>query len=92
MYLLLQIIGNIIINNYNWGNLQANEQGIVDFKFTDDLVKLWGPYSVIGRSIVIHEDPDDFGLGGEPDSLKTGHAGKRIVCGIIGYKSPARCV
>ena len=75
------------------GNLQADEQGIVDFKFTNDLVKLWGTYSVIGRSIVIHEDPDDFGLGGHSDSLKTGHAGKRIVCGIIGYKSPTgRCV
>ena len=58
-----------------------------EFKMTDNLVKLWGPYSVIGRSIVIHEDPDDFGLGGHPDSLKTGHAGKRIVCGIIGYRS-----
>ena len=39
------------------GNLQADEQGMVDFKFTDDLVKLWGPHSVIGRSIVIHKEP-----------------------------------
>ena len=70
------------------GNLQANTLGIAEFKFTDDLVKLWGQYSVIGRSIVVHEDPDDFGLGGHSDSLKTGHAGKRIVCGIIGYRSP----
>jgi Cu-Zn family superoxide dismutase len=40
---------------------------------------------VIGRSIVIHADPDDKGKGGHDDSLKTGHAGKRIASGVIGY-------
>lgn len=69
------------------GNITANAEGVAEFTISDDLVKLSGPYSVIGRSIVIHEDPDDFGLGGHSDSLKTGHAGKRLVCGIIGYRS-----
>jgi len=69
------------------GNLHANEQGIAIFKITDNLVKLRGQYNVIGRSIVIHEDPDDLGLGNHSDSLKTGHAGKRIACGVIGYRS-----
>ncbi len=32
---------------------------------------------------MIHEDPDDLGLGGHDDSLKTGHAGKRITCAVI---------
>merc|ERR1719462_680962 len=31
--------------------------------------------SVIGRAIVVHEGTDDLGLGGEEDSLTTGHAG-----------------
>jgi Cu-Zn family superoxide dismutase len=30
-------------------------------------------------------DEDDCGKGGFPDSLTTGHAGKRIACAVIGY-------
>ena len=68
------------------GNLQADFKGNCIFRFTDKLVKLTGKYSVIGRSIIIHKDEDDLGLGGFEDSLTTGHAGKRLVCGIIGYR------
>lgn len=68
------------------GNLEADSQGNCTFNFTDDLVRLGGKYSVLGRSLVIHEDEDDLGLGGWKDSLTTGHSGKRLVCGIIGYK------
>jgi len=63
------------------GNIRANAEGIAEFKIIDSLVKV---YSVIGRSIIVHADPDDLGLGGHSDSLKTGHAGKRIGCGVIG--------
>ena len=69
------------------GNIIANENGIATFSINDNLVKLSGEYSIIGRSIVIHEDEDDLGLGNYSDSLVTGHAGKRIACGIIGYRS-----
>jgi len=68
------------------GNLETDENGFVDFSFTDHLVKLRGPYSVLGRSIIIHEDIDDLGLGKHKDSKKTGHAGKRLVCGVIGLR------
>jgi Cu-Zn family superoxide dismutase len=66
------------------GNILADDSGNCNFIIYDDLVKLSGPYSVIGRAIVIHEDEDDFGLGLHKDSLITGHAGKRIGCGVIG--------
>ena len=71
--------------------LKPNKDGIVKMKISDKLIKLRGKYSVIGRSIVVHEDEDDLGLGGHSDSLTTGHAGKRLVCGIIGYSKPKKC-
>ena len=51
----------------------------------DKLIRLRGKYSVIGRSIVIHQKEDDLGNGNDAESLKTGNAGKRIACGIIGH-------
>jgi Cu-Zn family superoxide dismutase len=37
-----------------------------------------------GRSVIVHADPDDLGLGEEQDSKTTGHSGKRIACAVIG--------
>ena len=39
---------------------------------------------LFGRSVIIHADEDDYGLGGFEDSLTTGHSGKRIACAVIG--------
>ena len=68
------------------GNIIFDKKGICKMTLNDKLVKLRGTKAnVIGRSIVIHEDEDDLGLGGHVDSLKTGHAGSRITCAVIGY-------
>jgi len=68
------------------GNITADENGIVKMQITDNLIKLRNSKcNIIGRSVVIHEDPDDNGLGGHEDSLITGHSGKRIACAVIGY-------
>ena len=66
------------------GNLVADENGYAKFELEDKLIKLSGPYSVIGRSIICHEGEDDLGRGGFEDSKTTGHAGARLCCGIIG--------
>lgn len=37
-----------------------------------------------GRTLIVHEDKDDLGLGGHEDSKTTGHSGARIGCAIFG--------
>ena len=46
------------------------------------------PEEILGRSMVVHEDPDDLGLGNYKDSKTTGHSGKRILWGVIGRNEP----
>lgn len=65
------------------GNIHADRYSNAEISIVDKLIKLTGSYSVIGKSIVIHADPDDGGYGGHPDSKTTGHSGDRIACGII---------
>jgi|LakMenE01Jun11ns_1017448.scaffolds.fasta_scaffold9901355_2 Cu-Zn family superoxide dismutase len=68
------------------GNLKTDAKGNAQYSFYDDAIKLRGTKSnILGRGLIIHADPDDCGEGGMPDSLTTGHAGKRIACAIIGY-------
>lgn len=37
-----------------------------------------------GRSVIVHEDEDDYGKGPHEDSKTTGHSGARIACAVIG--------
>ncbi|XP_068241764.1 superoxide dismutase [Cu-Zn]-like isoform X2 [Palaemon carinicauda] len=67
------------------GNILADSQGRAYVNITDPLVSLVGPRSVLGRAVVVHSGEDDLGLGGDEGSLKTGNAGGRVACGIIGY-------
>jgi len=71
------------------GNIQSDQHGNVNHIFKDHMIKLRGTKcNIIGRGLIIHADEDDLGLGGFPDSLTTGHAGKRIACAVIGYAKP----
>ena len=66
------------------GNIKAGKNGIVEMVMYDKKIKLSGKYSVIGRSVIIHDKRDDLGRGNNKESLITGNAGKRIACGVIG--------
>jgi Cu-Zn family superoxide dismutase len=68
------------------GNLQTNGYGVARYRTKDNVIKLRGnKANILGRGLIVHEDTDDCGQGGTPDSLKTGNAGKRIACAVIGY-------
>jgi Cu-Zn family superoxide dismutase len=49
-----------------------------------DAATLHGPFSIVGRSVVIHAKPND------PKITPDGSAGKRIGCGVIGIANPER--
>jgi len=66
------------------GNIDADKDGVASFTIKDSEIALDGPNSVIGRAVVVHADKDDLGLGGSEGSLKTGNAGGRIGCGVVG--------
>lgn len=66
------------------GNIRANEEGIAETKFSDQVINLSGPRSIIGRAVVVHSGSDDFGRSSHPDSKKTGNAGGRAGCGVVG--------
>jgi Cu-Zn family superoxide dismutase len=68
------------------GNLSTNSKGDAVYSFYDNAIKLRGTRSnILGRGLIIHADKDDCGHGGNAESLKTGNAGKRIACAVIGY-------
>jgi len=68
------------------GNIQTDSNGDAKYIFYDDVIKLRGTEcNIIGRGLIIHENTDDCGKGGNPESLVTGNAGKRIACAVIGY-------
>ena len=73
------------------GNLKTDANGNAKYVMSDDVIKLRGKCNIIGRGLIIHADPDDCGLGNQPDSLTTGHAGKRIACAVIGYAKDNYC-
>lgn len=77
-------IHDVIRHVGDWANVEASQDGIVSTTFTDKVATLYGEHSILGRAIVVHEKVDDLGKGDHVDSKKTGNAGGRLACGVIG--------
>lgn len=60
------------------GNLRADAQGNAVYEYVDTHATLNGPRSIIGRSVIIHAQEDDY------TTQPTGNAGARLGCGVIG--------
>ncbi|XP_050666761.1 superoxide dismutase [Cu-Zn]-like [Leptidea sinapis] len=66
------------------GNIEFDENSVSRIDFVDSMISLYGPHCILGRAVVLHEKQDDYGRGRHPDSRKTGNAGGRAACGVIG--------
>jgi Cu-Zn family superoxide dismutase len=66
----------------DWGNITADENGHASKEWIDIDLSLDGPYSVIGRSVVVHESEDDMIT--EP----AGGSGAAIAAGTVGWSKP----
>lgn len=68
------------------GNIKAADDGLAKVEFLDPIISLQGgPRCIVGRTLIVHMAQDDLGRGHDEESIKTGNAGARICCGIIGY-------
>jgi Cu-Zn family superoxide dismutase len=59
-------------------NLVADSSGRATLSADLDMMSVTeGPAGILGRSVVIHADPDDY------KSQPAGNSGKRVACGVI---------
>lgn len=59
------------------GNITADENGVAHLEYVDKQIKLEGKNSIVGKSIIVHQNEDDL------KTQPTGNAGPRIACGVI---------
>ena len=70
------------------GNIKTDSDGNCNMSIKTDKFSI---NEILGRSIIIHEDEDDLGLGTHDDSKTTGHSGSRIACSVIGISKDGIC-
>ncbi|XP_004342913.2 copper chaperone for superoxide dismutase [Capsaspora owczarzaki ATCC 30864] len=62
------------------GNVASDAQGRATFTLSASQLNVW---DIIGHALVVHERPDDFGLGNAPRSSENGNVGAGVGAGII---------
>lgn len=71
-------------------NFTTDQYGRFKMMYFDPRLRISGDvrFSILGRSVVIHEGRDDLGSGGNAESKITGNAGSRMACSLIGISKP----
>lgn len=67
----------------NLGEIEAEEDGSGTARRSIPILELAGPQGVLGRSVVLHRQPNDT------TAPPTGDTGARIACGVIGVRAGA---
>jgi Cu-Zn family superoxide dismutase len=62
------------------GNIEADKTGHARMEITDNMLSMEGPNSIIGRSVIVHAQADDY------KTQPTGGSGARVACGVIGIE------
>jgi superoxide dismutase, Cu-Zn family len=65
------------------GNVTADKEGVAVLNFTDKVLALQGPHSIVGRGLIVHAKEDD------EKTQPTGDAGGRVAGGVIGIADAA---
>lgn len=60
------------------GNITADASGNAHLEWSDPIMTLRGPHSIVGHSMVLHAKEDDL------KTQPSGESGARIACGVIG--------
>ena len=61
----------------DFGNVKADESGKAHYERIDTVISLNGDHSIVEKSVVIHQDPDDY------VTQPSGNSGARVGCGVI---------
>ena len=64
------------------GELAVDPKGRAKYEATISKATLQGPFTILGRSVVVHERPND------PTKPPEGDTGARIACGVVGVSAP----
>lgn len=65
------------------GNVDASDELIAQVQIISRRLRLHGNESVVSRSCVVYEKPDDYGSKGDVLSKSTGSMGDPVGCGLI---------
>ncbi len=59
------------------GNIVADDKGHGHYDRVDKVIRLEGPLSIVGRSVIVHAGADDF------VTQPAGNPGARVGCGVV---------
>lgn len=67
------------------GNLKCKPDGSIDAEYTYSQISLVGQHSIIGKSLVIHGNADDYGQNRDTNEMSksNGNSGAKIACCVV---------